>query len=256
MGLFDFFKKKTVDTEEKPQNYNQNASTPYANVRFLNWYEKGMHSAYPVWMEVECGIVNAPLKEKEMIEAGYLYHSGEFKGVTDCKLTDSGKAFVADNTEILIANSYRKYDITMDDYYNEKRLNPILSPREILWSILNKRADIYERNKQFSFLRNVYLAMAMDCEKNKEYEECLQYYIIVQFFDVSGLENGGISREHIFVAPAIKKAIHKYSEHYNPEMIKSVEALNLPMSLTSIKTFKTLISKMLNGEELPKKYNP
>ncbi len=247
MGLLDIFRR--TDTK-----LLDDTDTDYINTRFLNWYAVGQHINYPQWFEYECGITDAKAKENQMIQRGLLCHSANNKGATDCELTGDGITFLEEHKEILIAESYRKYEVSIEDYYAEKNLlSENAEPIEILFSILEKRKDVYIKKKMFGFLRNIYLCKAQVYEKNKNFPLSLQYYIFTLRYDLSGLGNDSpISRDNVNIPPAIIKAIYKHRNHYNPSMIANCQGLYIPQSLTSEQTFQSIVKKIINNEPLPK----
>lgn len=241
MGIFDFFKKSQYD--------DQKQNTEYVDTRFLNWYKRGVHTAYPSWMEYECGITNPRAKEAQMVTCGYLYHTGAVKGVTDCKLTPEGEQYIAEHQEIITAESYRKYDITYNDYTKEKALlGDGAEPEEVLMSIINKRIIEHTKANQFGLLRNDFLAKAQYFEKQKDYKRALLFFIIVQYYDISGLGNNTFSKNDITYAPAVVKALRKYAPYYDPKMLDKLYKLYVPKAATSIDAYAVMLGRIMAGE--------
>lgn len=241
MGIFDFFKKAQFDCQKQ--------DVEYVDTRFLNWYKRGVYTAYPSWMEYECGITNPRAKEAQMVACGYLYHTGTVKGVTDCKLTTEGEQYIAEHQEIITAESYRKYDITYNDYNKEKALlGDDAEPEAVLMSIINKRIGEHAKANQFGLLRNDFLTKAQHYEKQKDYKRALLFYIIVQYYDVSGLGNNTFSQNDITYAPAVVKALRKYAPYYEPKMLDNLYKLYVPKSATSIDAYAVMLNRIMAGE--------
>ncbi len=261
MGLLDFFKNFTKKNEEDNSSYNSTSTSAfnnavYVNTRFLNWYSVGKHSSYPGWFQYECKIDDAKAKEEQMVKKGYLQHTKEFKGVTDCVLTDAGKSFIENNNEYLIADSFRKYDVRVQEYFEEKaQLPQNVSAEKILFSILDKKEKKHSKDKNFGMLRCVYLARAEYNERVKNFSESLKNYIFTARYDVSGLDNRDYNPNDLVIAPAVIKAIYKLRDYYDENMLTDCQKLYIPQGATSDKIFKQLINKILNNKDLPKKYS-
>lgn len=170
--------------------------------------------------------------------------------------SDKGNAFIEENKELLTADSYRVYDVSIEEYFNETKFyTEGYNSLDVVKSILNKRIAIYSKEKNFGFLRNVYLKLAEIAEREKDYSCAIKNYIFTTYYDVTGLgNNNSFSPDDIFLAPAVIKAIEKYKDLYTREMINECKELYIPRSCTSFKEFEKLIKKIINNEPVPEKF--
>lgn len=170
--------------------------------------------------------------------------------------SEAGIKFVEENEELLAADSFRVYDVKIDEYFDEAKHFPTgYNYLDVVKSILNKRISIYSKQNDFGLLRCVYLFLAEIAEREKDYSNAVKNYIITAYYDTTGLENSNsLSRGDTSIAPAIIKAIAKYKDYFKPEMIKDCKSLYVPRTLTSLRTFESLIKRILDGEPLPEKY--
>lgn len=171
--------------------------------------------------------------------------------------SEKGNSFLEENEELLSADSFKVYDVSVEEYFNEaKSYTEGYNSLDVVKSILNKRIAIYSKQKNFGFLRNVYLKLAEIAEREKDYSCAIKNYIFTTYYDVTGLgNNNSFSPDDIFLAPAVIKAIEKYKDLYTTEMISECKELYVPRSCTSIKEFEKLIKKILNNEPIPDKFN-
>ena len=259
MGFLDYIfgKKKESHNDNVIQDVQeispQNADNDIVNTRFLNWYVKGLHKSYPQWMKYDCGINDPCAKEQQLVERGLMKHSGTFKGVTDCVLTDKGIEYLEEHKELLFILECKKYyDIEFEDFYSEKKLHDNTTPPELIVDfILDKRIQECPQRGDFTTYRKALLSKAEISEKNRKYEDCLQFYLYTLRLDLTGLDNGGeLCSCNLAIAPAIKKAIFKYKEYLTPKMIENCKKLCIPKSITSFEKFKKIVNDILAGKEV------
>lgn len=170
--------------------------------------------------------------------------------------SEKGNTFLEENKELLIADSYRIYDVSIEEYFNETKLfSEDYNSLDVVKSILNKRIAIYSKQKNFGLLRNVYLHLAQIAERNNDFSKAMKNYIIVQYYDMTGLGNNDtFSKDNITLAPAIIKAISQYKNYYDKKMITTCKDLYAPKTLTAFEEFEKIINKIVNDKPLPKKY--
>ena len=252
---FIFGKKKESHNDNVIQDVQeispQKADNDIVNTRFLNWYVKGLHKSYPQWMKYDCGINDPNLKEQQMVERELLYHTGTFKGVTDCVLTDKGHDYLNSHSEILVVLDFIQYGVTFDHYYAEKKLHEIGTPPEaILEFILDKRLSEYPAKNMYGLYRCALLSKAEYYETKNRIDESLQFYLYTMRMDLTGLDNNGmLSAADLTIALAIKRALYKYRENCTNKMIDNCKQLNIPKSILSFATFKKVVNDIMSGKD-------
>ncbi|MCM1335387.1 MAG: SAP domain-containing protein [Bacteroides sp.] len=168
-------------------------------------------------------------------------------------LSQKGKDYLEQYSEVLTAESFRAYDVSVEEYYLAKIKFPKETrPNDILWSIFNENIILYSKENKFGLLRNVYLSMAKYCENESRFAESERYYCAVLRYDLSGLGNGNTySFSDVGLYPGIVKPIKKYKEYFNEEEILGFcEKLYLPRSITDFPTFKKILSDIFNDKLL------
>lgn len=175
-------------------------------------------------------------------------------------LSQKGKDYLEQYSEVLTAESFRAYDISIDEYFaTKKKLNNIPSPNNILWHIFNENIIFHSKNKNFGSLRSVYFSMAKYCEKESRFIESERYYCAALRYDLSGLGNGNTySFRDIYIVPAVVLGIRKHKEYYDEnEVLTFCQKIYLPRSIADFKTFKKVLSDIFNDELLtPEDYIP
>lgn len=175
-------------------------------------------------------------------------------------ISEKGEAYLDKYSEVLLAETYHVYDVSIEEYYSAKMSLPQgTSPNDILWCIFKKNIVLHSNNKNFGLLRCVYQSMAQYCEKEKRFSECEKYYCAVLRYDLSGLGNGNTySFKDIYIPPAVVLGIRKHKEYYDEnEVLAFCQKLYLPRSIADFTTFKKVLSDIFNDELLtPEDYIP
>lgn len=172
--------------------------------------------------------------------------------------SEKGNEFLEENKELLIADSYREYGITVEQYFREKeRLSTPDNSIDVVKSILNNQIHLFSYQRNYGLVRCVYSHLAKIAEKEENFSEALKNYIFVQYYDVSGLGNNDIfSDKEIAIFPAIMKSISTYREYYNKEMVYECEKLFLPKSLVAFNYFVDLIESIVYDKPIPEGFKP
>lgn len=247
---YQYSNNKTQTNYNKDFSFVDNISDYNISV-FLNAYKKGSpimpNSKYYKYFETECNINNPSKFHKQLISNGYF--------VTDSNnsnnfiLSDKGKEFLKEHDDCVKIHSYKKYDITWQEYSVKKNSYPDLSCDEIIWMILEKKYAAYRAKKMWGFARNIMLYKAQICDSNKNYAQAFKYYTIVLYYDLSGCNNDNYIDEKenvLYIAPAIEKKLQKYSTYYNDDVIDVCFKIKLPHHYFNEETFKNELLKILN----------
>lgn len=200
-------------------------------------------------------------KKQELIDR--IYESADLSLIKIPKvyaLSQKGKDYLEQYSEVLTAESFHIYDVSVEEYYAAKISLPQgTAPNDILWHIFKKNIILHSNNKNFGLLRCLYQSMAQYCEKESRFIESERYYCAALRYDLSGLgNNDSYSFRDIYIAPAIVLGIRKHKEYYDEnEVLTFCKKLYLPRSIADFNTFKKVIQDIFNDEVLtPEDYIP
>lgn len=151
--------------------------------------------------------------------------------------------------------SVASYGIGFERYEEyKKQLNPHLKPNDIIWHILNDDFNRHNMKNDFGLARNSLYNMAQFLEKENRHKQALYYYVIVLYYDTSGLGNGGYVDEepqYIYLAPDLVSRLVKYREHYEEDMVQQCYSrYKLPHHYIKITKFKRLVNDIFNDNLL------
>lgn len=237
--------ENTLNANSKNKEFNT-----YATAVFLNAYKKSCpimpDSEYYKYLKTECRINKPSAFHQNLISEGYLISDSD--NTLNYSLSEKGNDYLLQHNDCLNVHKFKKYDITWQDYCSEKQKNPNSSFDEIVWNIFNERFNMYCRNCDWGFARNIELYRAQMFESKKEYEKSFYYYLLVFYFDLSGCTNNNYieSFEEINnYAPGIQKKLKKYSQFYNDEMIDECYNIKLPHYYYDKNSFKEILRDCL-----------
>ena len=155
--------------------------------------------------------------------------------------------------------SVSRYGIDIDRYEEyEKKLNSHLKPNDVIWHILNDDFNKYNIRKDFGLARCSLFSMAQFLENENRHKQALLFYILVLYYDTSGLENNGRLEEpqYISLVPGLLIKLVNLSEHFDDSMIQQCYSrYKLPHHYISMTDFKRLVNDIFSDNLLDiKKY--
>lgn len=151
--------------------------------------------------------------------------------------------------------SVARYGIDFDRYEEyAKKLNSYLKPNDVIWHILNDDFNRHNLAKDFGLARNSLYKMAQLLEKENHNNQALYYFIIVLYYDTSGLGNGGYIDDEpqtMYLSPDLISSIVNHREYFEESMIQQCYSrYKLPHHYIKIANFKRLINDIFNDNLL------
>lgn len=116
--------------------------------------------------------------------------------------------------------SLKQYSIKWQEFDEaQKKYSPYLKPNDVIWRILNDKFNEWNTCKCYGLARNELLYMAKLLESENRNVDALLHYVLVLYYDTSGLSNGNYLVD-ITLAPGIIEKIHKLKDYYDPRIIE------------------------------------
>lgn len=258
MGIFDIFKSKS-DSDIATAKILQKVS--YNGIILSKNKED-----YTRWFEYDFGIKNPYKKLCQLRDKGYLQNSiletvlkkwklPEIKQVLEnqglstkgkkaeliSRLVSEGNVSVINLPEVLELTAKGKQFLAEHGKLLEK-------PAETMSDLFDKIGHLTSPN-QFGELRNVYLSIAQQYEKDSLYIQALQNYLFVTYYDLC-TDCRGIEPVCFGTAYGIVKEIQKLKKYFSESMIENCYRIYVPDKFTKPKKedFRKEIHKILESD--------
>lgn len=181
-------------------------------------------------------------------------------------LSETGKAFLNNNQDLVLIDEYRWLNISPKDYYQAKvklsNDNKTISLFDCICYIYSEREKIYLEKKQYDMLYYSYSELAHTFKHAEKYDEMIIYYIKCVIYEMCGIhiysqlnlyKDGLVDEEYIM--SIIKNdrqnnqslnQIIKYKEYYSEDILES-EYNKIDYKLVSYELIKRLINESINN---------
>lgn len=238
VNIFDSFKpKSTADSELATTRILQKVS--YNGIVLSKKAED-----YPRWFEYDFGIKNPYKKLCELRDKGYLKNSSSETALKKWKLPEIKQALEKQGLSTKGKKEELIQRLVSDGSVSRIKLPEVLELTEKGWEFLSANGILLEKNvetiqqlleklthltepNQFGQMRNVYLSIAQQYEKDGLNLQALQNYIFVAYFDLCS--DCRLGKPVCYgTAYGIVKTIKSLEKYFTDSMIENCYRLYVP----------------------------
>lgn len=240
-----------------------NIQKKYAEAVFLDYINKnspGMASEYPGYLKEELHITDIHVFAKRLIRAGYAVQQDQY-----IVLTEAGETLLHERENFVKFFELGNIYLTIQDYAAKKAEKPNKSFEIIMIELLREKVDEYRKKDDYEAVKKLHLDIAVLYESISFPLQALHHYLIVLYFDVSGLEyydlmlryvNGREKMEKVknsfdfvYIRPEVESGIKRLKDSYDKSIIDWIYENNkISINLCNKSHFVALVEDIMNDK--------
>lgn len=239
-----------------------NLQKQYADVVFLDYINRrpvDINCDYPTYLKEELQISDSTKLVKKLIKNGYVAQKDE-----KLVLTKNGVAVLRENEDLARFFELGNLYVSIQDYAARKALKPQKSFELLMIELLREKGEEYKAKDDFEAVRRLHFDIARLYEEADYPVQALHHYLLVLYFDVSGLEyydillryiKGKCKRDKlmakydfIYIRPEVQAAVGRLKDYYDDEIVEWIYKNNgISINLCNKKHFIALVTDIMNG---------
>lgn len=240
-----------------------NIQKRYAEAVFLDYINKnspGMASEYPSYLKDELHITDMRAFAKKLIRAGYAVQQNHH-----IVLTEAGEILLHKRENSVKFFELGNIYLSIQDYVAKKAKKPNKSFEIIMIELLREKVEEYRKKDDYEAVKLLHMDIAALYESISFPLQALHHYLIVLYFDVSGLEyydlmlryaNGQekiekvkASFDFVYIRPEVESGIKRLKDNYDKSIIDWIYEKNkISINLCNKSHFVALVKGIMNDE--------
>lgn len=219
-----------------------------------------MTSEYPGYLKEELHITDMRMFAKKLIRAGYAVQRDQ-----RIVLTETGEALLRKRENFVKFFELGNIYLTIQDYVAKKEKKPNKSFEIVMIELLREKVEEYKKKDDYEAVKLLHLDIAALYESISFPLQALHHYLIVLYFDVSGLEyydlmlryaNGQEKKEKVkagfdfvYFRPEVESGIKRLKDNYDKSIVDWIYENNrISINLCNKSHFAALIKDIMSNE--------